>query len=784
MTFRRTRHLAVPHEVLQCRQFDPVSGTSSMNKEGGSDGVYSVDSTTNLVAIKSREAYFKRRRKKSGIILLVLSMIATGLLTGIIALGILYGRHDYGVALCDSEDCVRIAASLKESMDISVDPCEDFYQYTCGRWSENHPTPDTNTMNSWFNERAEKVTWRIRELLRKNLTAVPWAVEQAKIFYESCVNTKALDSLGLEPLFDLLSELDLPTIPAMMGETSGNFVQKIARVRKILGKDVFIGFNIIPNPKNRSKNVIILDTPSVLSPLPGDKEIEKRMKTLRMDMAKLDPVNLNKNVDQNPELIEKAYITAVIKEMISNGTLNSCNSAQKVSSQQEKTIKKVVQQIYDITGLLFQMSHADSNSTLSDENINDDDYMLVDELQKVTDMHVKQEDDTLEPKLIWRPYIEEIFKGIIDLELSENDKLLIANLGYLKDLAVLMASLEEDVLETILWWSVVDVVAPHSSTNLRDTWSNYIDNLVNVEIYDPRSLHCAEVVNYMMGMAVSWLFVDPEFHDETGPKVTEMLEDIRAAFAYLIDMKDDEYLKNMLTIIRLSNEGEIRSTHRINYMNETYWGAEPTDVNAVYTVTANHITVPAGILQFPFYELGLEALNYGAIGTVLGHELTHGFDNSGRLYDGEGNIRQWWSNETIHEYKDKVECFINHYENYYEEQIDAHIDGVLTLDENIADNGGLREAVYAYKRWKDKHGQEPRLPGFTHLTHEQLLFLSFAHLWCEAYTPESLKWMLRDSHSPGHVRLRAVLTNSNEFSDAWKCPVGSPMNPKKKCRIW
>lgn len=177
-------------------------------------------------------------------------------------------------------------------------------------------------------------------------------------------------------------------------------------------------------------------------------------------------------------------------------------------------------------------------------------------------------------------------------------------------------------------------------------------------------------------------------------------------------------------------------------------------------------------------------MNYGAIGTVLGHELTHGFDNSGRHFDSNGNVRQWWTNETISEYTEKTDCFVKHYNSYYEVEVDDYIDGERTLGENIADNGGLREAVVAYDKWKARHGKEPLLPGFTDLTHEQLVFLSFAHLWCESYTPVSLKWIMQDSHCPGHVRLHGVLKNSNEFSKAWKCPVGSNMNPAKKCRLW
>ncbi|XP_063976549.1 neprilysin-11-like isoform X2 [Diachasmimorpha longicaudata] len=700
-------------------------------------------------------------------------------------------------------------------------------RYACGRWSANHPTPDTSMMYSWFSEKTAKVTWKVRELLRKNLTDVPWAVSQAKTLYESCVNTAFMDSLGLTPLLNLLKELDLPQVPAILSKEDGNFIEKIGKVRRVLGKDVLIGFSVIPDPKNRSRNVIVLDSPSSLSPLPGDREVERRVRTLRTRMAR-SAVHEEDEQLMTPAAIEKSYISAVLREVISNGTSSPCNSSKVISSAEDDRIARAVDSIYELSAIFYYMSRDDNNDTAFDGDISDKDYMFVDDLQRLTDGYVRYENCSVRPRKIWRPFIEEICRGVVDLDLDKRDKVFVANLKYVKDLALLLATTDDDKLESAVWWTVVDLVAPHSSNNLRNIWSEYIDKLISIENSEPRSIHCADVVNYMMGMAVSWLFVDPKFPTETAPKVEEMLEDIRTSFASLvtttawmdkrtkvstlekskkmvyvighpdwlfdekvlneyyagIEMKDANYFDNMLSIARVMSKSEIGAVNETNDMNETYWAAEPTDVNAVYTVVANHITIPAAILQFPFYDLGLEALNYGAIGTILGHELTHGFDNSGRLYDGDGNLRQWWSNDTILEYKDKVECFIQHYGDYYEEEVDEHIDGQLTLDENIADNGGLREAVLAYKRWKAKHGQEPMLPGFTHLSHEQLLFLGFAHLWCEAHTPESLRWMLRDSHSPGHVRLIAVLTNSKEFSEAWQCPVGTPMNPRKKCRIW
>ncbi|KOC67822.1 Endothelin-converting enzyme 1 [Habropoda laboriosa] len=759
-------------EVVQCRQFDPVTGPFSMNERNATN-----------------------RPKK----------------------------------LCETEDCVRIAASLKESMDTSVDPCDDFYKYACGKWPDEHPIPDKSLTNSWFEERRDRVYRKIRKLLRDNSTSnnAPWAVLQAKILYNSCMAEQAVDEIGLTPLFQLLEELNLPPIPAAFTKKTTNYIEQMAMVKKVLGRDIFFGFDVIPDPRNTSNNVMLFDTPITSSPFPNDKELEKRLHSIRSRFRKLkDDVE-----DESSEKFKDAeisYMTDVIKQVVNNGTLDTCSLSEESLFPEEDELEDVVEVLYELTSTFYYLSRLESNQSIWEEDPTDGDYMLVDDLQKLTDEFVMEVNSTLAPKPLWRPFIELVFNDIDTLDLNGKDKVLVGDLEYLKEIAAYLALTEEEELETYIWWAIVDIAAPHSSDILRKIWLNYINKATSMEISESKSLLCASAVNELMGMAVSWLFVDRSFHEDKGKKVFEMMDDIKDAFASLvlgtdwmdkqtktatleknrkmesqigfpnwlfdeqvlngyyegIDLSESEYLSNMIQIVRLMSMSELECIHQINYNNVSYWATDPTDVNAFHTYQFNHITIPAGILQFPFYELGLESLNYGAIGTVLGHELTHGFDNSGRHYDSNGNVRQWWTNETILQYTEKTECFVDHYNSYYENDVDDYIDGERTLGENIADNGGLREAVIAYERWKARHGQEPLLPGFTHLTHEQLVFLGFAHVWCEVYTPKSLKWILQDSHCPGHVRLQGVLKNSKEFSEAWKCPVGSNMNPAKKCRLW
>ncbi|XP_025157578.1 neprilysin-11 isoform X2 [Harpegnathos saltator] len=763
-----------------------------MNNERKEDGsIYSVGSHKNLVPIRSRQSYFKKQIQISNLTVIILLFLVVSLLITVVVLAVLYafaGR----MRICDNEDCVRVAASLKESMDTSVDPCDDFYHYACGRWPEEHPIPDSSMTNTWFHERADRVSRKIRELLQMNVSAseYPWAVWQAKTLFTSCMDVQAMDELGLSPLFDLLTLLDIPLIPAMLSNKTGDYVEQMANLKRILGRDIFFGLEVMPDPRNKSRNVIFLDTPDTTSPFPTNKELEKRLQTVKLRLRKLEDMDDESTFTEDEEA-ELAYIREVIKLVISNDTMDAC-IAEDNTTMFSKELDVLIEDLYEISSTIYYMVSINQNYSISEDNLSDEDYMLVDDLQRLTDEYVMSVNLSLTPKPIWRPFIESVFKGITSLDLDKKDRVLVGNLEFLKDAALIFAAGEERELETCIWWVVVDMVVPHCSEKLRNVWMTYVHKVTDIEVAESKSLCCASDVNQLMGIAVSRLFIDPTFHNNKARKVFEMLEDIREAFVSLvsgtdwmdtqtktvtleksrkmtseigfpewlfdekklneyykgIDFSETRYLENMVQIVELAWNNTLSSLHEVNLGNETL------------------------------------ALNYGAIGSILGHELTHGFDNSGRHYDSDGNVRQWWSNETITEYTERTRCFIDHYNTYYEDEVDDYIDGKLTLDENIADNGGLREAVIAYKRWKARHGREPLLPGFTELTHEQLFFLGYAHLWCESYTATSLKWMLEDSHCPGHVRLQAVLRNSKEFSDAWKCPVGSNMNPQKKCHIW
>ncbi|KAI0216966.1 hypothetical protein LSAT2_031116 [Lamellibrachia satsuma] len=199
----------------------------------------------------------------------------------------------------------------------------------------------------------------------------------------------------------------------------------------------------------------------------------------------------------------------------------------------------------------------------------------------------------------------------------------------------------------------------------------------------------------------------------------------------------------------------------------------------------NDIVFPAGILQSLFYSAHFpKSLNYGGIGVVIGHEITHGFDDKGRQYDKNGNLRQWWNNNTIFAFRKRAQCIVDQYSNYKLEPFGLQIDGKNTQGENIADNGGLKESFRAYRKWVERNGEEAPLPGMN-LTHNQLFFLNYAQIWCGIMRGEEALHKVRTSvHSPGPIRVLGPLSNSPSFSKAYNCPLGSRMNPHHKCGVW
>ena len=248
-----------------------------------------------------------------------------------------------------------------------------------------------------------------------------------------------------------------------------------------------------------------------------------------------------------------------------------------------------------------------------------------------------------------------------------------------------------------------------------------------------------------------------------------------------VQVNPSEYFGNALSLLRFQVDEEWSALGKP--VNREKWGMTVPTVNAYYNPPGNEIVFPAGIMQFPVFDVNLpEYVSYGAFASVAGHELSHAFDSTGRHYDQNGNYTDWWTNKTVAAFKDRAECFVKQYSNYSIEGPDGkplHVNGRLTLGENIADAGGVAAGFAAWKRRAAKKPNQ-HLPGLDHFTQEQLFFVSYGNWWCGKSRKETaINRIYLDPHAPKWARILGTMANSRDFKQSFKCKSREPV-----CELW
>uniref|UniRef100_A0A8B9UNV7 endothelin-converting enzyme 1 n=1 Tax=Anas zonorhyncha TaxID=75864 RepID=A0A8B9UNV7_9AVES len=419
----------------------------------------------------------------------------------------------------------------------------------------------------------------------------------------------------------------------------------------------------------------------------------------------------------------------------------------------------------------------------------------------------------LAPAIDWLDYLS---YSLAPLELAETEPVVVYGDAYLQQVSDLINSTDKSVLNNYLIWNLVQKTASSLDQRFETAQERLLETLYGTRkppLYDGHQGVARG------GHSRGWTgCVSPP-----RPQAEEMISEIRTAFEgsldqldwmdettrqaakekadaiydmigfpdFILDNKElddvydgvseDSFFQNMLNFYNFS--AKVMADQLRKPPNRDQWSMTPQTVNAYYLPTKNGIVFPAGILQAPFYARSHpKALNFGGIGVVMGHELTHAFDDQGREYDKEGNLRPWWQNSSLEAFKNRTACMTEQYGRYTVHR--EKVNGRQTLGENIADNGGLKAAYNAYKSWLQKNGDEKRLPALG-LTNHQLFFVGFAQVWCSVRTPESShEGLVTDPHSPDKYRVIGTLSNSRDFVEHFGCPLGSPMNPGRHCEVW
>ncbi|XP_021118659.1 endothelin-converting enzyme 1 isoform X3 [Heterocephalus glaber] len=434
-----------------------------------------------------------------------------------------------------------------------------------------------------------------------------------------------------------------------------------------------------------------------------------------------------------------------------------------------------------------------------------------------------ENEKTLAPAINWLPFLNTIFYPV---EINESEPIVVYDKEYLEQVSVLINNTDKCLLNNYMIWNLVRKTSSFLDQRFQDADEKFMEVMYGTKkTCLPRWKFCVSDTENNLGFALGPMFIKATFAEDSKNIASEIILEIKKAFEeslstlkwmdedtrksakekadaiynmigypnFIMDPKEldkvfndytavpDLYFENAMRFFNFS--WRVTADQLRKAPNRDQWSMTPPMVNAYYSPTKNEIVFPAGILQAPFYTRSSpKALNFGGIGVVVGHELTHAFDDQGREYDKDGNLRPWWKNSSVEAFKQQTECMVEQYSNY---SVNGEpVNGRHTLGENIADNGGLKAAYRAYQNWVKKNGAEQTLPTLG-LTNNQLFFLGFAQVWCSVRTPESShEGLITDPHSPSRFRVIGSLSNSKEFSKHFHCPPGSPMNPHHKCEVW
>ncbi|XP_064078138.1 neprilysin-1-like [Macrobrachium nipponense] len=686
---------------------------------------------------------------------------------------------------CTTPACLTAAEQLAGAMDLSVNPCDDFYQFACGGWMEKHPFPENERVGV-YDDLVHVVNQRIMSILESEASpGDPLPLHMTRTMYSTCIDTNATEVLGLASLTESLNKQGgLPMILDSWNSSYFDLHTALVNLRDINAFPL-VAVGVDKNLHNTTENIIYLNAGTV--PL---------------------GVSLMANP---PAIILEAYKTFMTR------------AAKYLRDELEQSItdEEIAQQVDEV--IQFELDF--SKMVIEAAGQATDHVWLTDvtEIQKYTD-------EGAPGKFNWLSFFKQVFSRSEVIVTSE-EPILSFNGPFWSELSNILNATEPRTLANAIGWWWIYEMAQETTSYLREIELEFISAIGGNSVN--RTSHCLMQTHINLAFAVARDYVSRYFSPAAKEEASQLVEDVRAGFESLLDentwMKPEDLVvaKDKLAAIEAfvaypdwildDNEltlayGDLEITSQEHYSNILKIGRwfdfhrlqalreepfrsfalPPAIVNAYYKAEDNAITVTAGILENPYYAHdSLAALNYGGIGFFMGHEMTHGFDSIGRLYDKDGNLAEWWSNETIRAYNERAMCFVDQYSQFYPPEVidvglNVSVNGLRTLPENIADNGGIREAFRAYNLYVDRHGEEPKLPGLEGYTSEQIFYLGFAYTWCvHSSAALMLEQLALDAHSPDRFRVIGPLSNDEDFSRVWNCPAGSPMNRgEDRCLLW
>jgi putative endopeptidase len=639
------------------------------------------------------------------------------------------------------------------SMDHTADPCVDFFQYSCGGWIKNNPIPPDQSSWSTYAKMQDENRFKLRDILEAASTPDPNrkpVTQKIGDYYASCVDEKAIDAKGAGPLKPMLDEIAAIKSKADLADVVAAMIDDNAL------------FDFSSQQDFRDANQVIAGVDQGGLGLPDRDYYTK--------------------TDAKSEDLRKDYLAHVQKmfELLGDKSETAAAEAQTVMRIETAFAK----------GSMTRVERRDPKAL--------DHKLTSAEFEKIA------------PEFRWKVYFAKV--GVPSLS-----SLNVASPEFFKTLNAELARENLADWKIYLRWHLVHADATHLATPfVNENFAFYGKTLRGQQQLQPRWKRCTQAVDGYLGEALGQAYVEKYFPPEAKQEALKVVKEIQAAMEQDINnltwmspaTKQQAIVKlhamankigypekwrdySKLEIVRGDELGNVERSRKFEFDRElakigkpvdrSEWDMTPPTVNAYYNSQMNDINFPAGVLQPPAFDPKSDAApNYGDTGGTIGHELTHGFDDEGRQFDAQGNLRDWWTPEDAKQFEKRAACISDQYSTYTIVD-DIKINGKLTLGEDVADLGGL---ILAYMAWKeDTKGQN--LPSLDDLTPDQRFFVGYGQSWCGETRDETKRMRATvDPHSPEKYRTNGVVSNMPEFQQAFHCKPTAPMVNLNRCRVW
>ncbi|XP_062123109.1 neprilysin-2-like [Drosophila sulfurigaster albostrigata] len=698
-------------------------------------------------------------------------------------------------SVCNTNECRDTASVVLSKINPQINPCDNFYDFSCGTYVDKMIIPEDKTHINRLTDIADKVHEQLKDIITAEPPeSAPKHFRQPNMLYKACMNTTRIESLGSIPITTIANSMG--GWPLIVGdkwdEDNWTWQDQIKKFhRGGFNMNYIIKFSIKVDLQNTTKRIMTVSSAIKLQ---------------------LNLIVLCSLVGCIEFVLSREYLVRGFNETLVSAYYDyMVDIAVLFGAKKDEAKKQLLQ------SLEFEIALANISWPIEKRHNHSELYNL----------RTPQQLQAEYPYVDWVDYMNALLPE--GLSVQDDEIINLIEPPFFDQLGKLLARTPNRVIANYLMWRIHEFSLSYLSEEFHTRKQKYIMILAGHQEQRARWKECVYIVSKILSKSVALMYVPKHFDENSKSNVLEMVNNIRNVFNEILDevnwmddktrleaknklhkmatnigypdeLLDNEKLNKYYEKLEIDPNNYFKSYLAFNIfqtncifnrlrlpVNKTNLAnhAKTTEVDASYSAEGNSIYIPAGILQGDFYNANRpNYMNFGAIGYIIGHEISHGFDVDGRQFDEEGNMRDWWQPDTQKAYLKKAQCIIEQYGNYTEPKTGLKLNGINTQSENIADNVGIKMAYRAYKRWVEKHGEEQRLPGLDY-TPQQMFWISVAHTWCTKYRKEYLDlWIKTDEHSPSEFRILGPLSNSKEFSKDFQCPEGSPMNPVHKCEVW